>query len=168
MIHENLAETPMFECPPPYRIELYKSGRESDWLRIHEIADEFNVFTPFVFTDQFGSNKDLLADQQFYLLDQGGEPVGTATAWTDTRGTYCGRVHWVAILPEHQGRGLAKPLLSIVCRKLLEMGHSKGCLSTSTARVAAINLYLKFGFQPLIQSDEDEVAWSTFERRQPN
>lgn len=164
MIHDNLEQTPAFDCPSPYTIQLYTAGREADWLRIHECSDEHNVFTPFVFADQFGQDANLLKDRQFYLLDARGVPVGTATAWDETRGLHSGRVHWVAIMPEHQGRGLAKPLLSAVCLKLLALGHSRGCLSTSTARVAAINLYLQFGFRPLIQSDEDELSWSIFER----
>jgi len=163
MIHENLANTPVFECPEPFAIQLYKPGREQDWLSIHERSDHLNAYTPFVFDDQFGQGKALLKDCQFYLVDQHGEPIGTATAWPELRTAYSGRVHWVAILPQFQGQGLAKPLLSAVCQKLLIMGHSKGCLSTSTARIAAISLYLKFGFRPLIQSEEDEISWCRFE-----
>jgi len=165
MIHEKLADMPVFECPPPFAIQSYKPGREEDWLKIHQQSDQLNIFTPFVFADQFGRDISLLRDSQFYLVNQDGEPIGTATAWTDLRTAYSGRVHWVAILPQYQGQGLAKPLLSAVCRKLLAMGHSKGCLSTSTARIAAINLYLKFGFRPLIQSEEDEINWRRFERQ---
>jgi GNAT superfamily N-acetyltransferase len=164
MIHDNLEQTPTFDCPEPYRILPYRSGWEDDWLRIHERSDQLNVFTPFVFVDQFGRDSSLLADRQFYLVDAESMPVGTATAWVETRGAHTGRVHWVAILPEHQGKGLAKPLLTTVCQKLLSLGHRKGCLSTSTARIPAISLYLRFGFRPLIQSDEDELSWSIFER----
>lgn len=164
MIHEKLADTPVFECPPPFAIQFYKPGREDDWLKIHEQSDQLNIFTPFVFADQFGRDKDSLKNGQFYLVNRDGEPIGTATAWADSRTAYSGRVHWVAVMPEYQGQGLAKPLLSTVCQKLLMMGHSKGCLSTSTARIAAINLYLKFGFRPLIQSEEDQISWCRFER----
>jgi len=164
MVHEKLAETPVFQCPKPFAIELYQPGREDDWLKIHEQSDQFNIFTSFVFADQFGRDVAALQDCQFYLVDREGEPIGTATAWTDPRTIYSGRVHWVAILPQFQGLGLSKPLLSAVCQKLLSMGHTKGCLSTSTARIAAIKLYLKFGFRPLIQSEEDEVSWCQFQR----
>lgn len=165
MIHEDLLATPVFDLPQPYSIVLYKPGYEQSWLRIHERSDQHNVFTPFVFVDQFGRDLKSLAERQYYLLDGDDEPVGTATAWDEQRGSYSGRVHWLAIMPEHQGRGLSKALLSTVCQKLLMMGHRKGCLSTSTARLAAICLYLQFGFRPLIRSDEDEVAWSSFENK---
>lgn len=163
MIHNDLSEAPIFDCPPPYRIQPYKPGFEEAWLNIHRQADQLNIFTPFVFGDQFGHDEKLLEERQLYLFDDRDNAVGTATAWTESRGQYSGRVHWVAIVPQHQGRGLSKSLLSSVCQKLLAMGHRQGCLSTSTARIPAINLYLQFGFRPLIQSDEDEVSWSLVE-----
>jgi GNAT superfamily N-acetyltransferase len=58
-----------------------------------------------------------------------------------------------------QGKGLANPLMSIICHRLRELGHSRFYLTTSTARIPAINLYLKFGFQPEINSNEDLLAW---------
>ena len=57
------------------------------------------------------------------------------------------------------GRGLAKPLMTSICRRLRELGHEHVYLSTSTARRAAIGLYLKFGFAPVIRSEEDGAAW---------
>ncbi|RTL41791.1 MAG: GNAT family N-acetyltransferase [Candidatus Melainabacteria bacterium] len=165
MVHEDLLQAPVFDLPQPYSMRLFEPGYEQVWLRIHERSDQHNVFTPFVFVDQFGRDFNLLSERQYYLLDGDAEPVGTATAWDERRGLHSGRVHWLAIVPEHQGRGLSKALLSAVCRKLVLVGHRKGCLSTSTARLAAICLYLQFGFRPLIQSDEDEVAWSQFENQ---
>jgi len=49
--------------------------------------------------------------------------------------------------------------MTSICRRLRELGHQHVYLSTSTARHAAIGLYLKFGFEPLIQSPEDAVVW---------
>lgn len=163
MSHENLADTPIFVCPKPFAIELYKDGREKDWLKIHKLSDQFNVFTPLVYTDQFGKDKKALMKSQYYLLNSTKAAIGTGTAWPD-RTAYSGRVHWLAILPQYHGQGLSKPLLSTVCQNLLKAGHTKGCLSTSTARVPAINLYLKFGFRPLILHEEDALNWHEFGR----
>jgi len=74
-----------------------------------------------------------------------------------------GRVHWVAIDPEHQGRGLSKPLLSTVCNTLAAMGHDEAYLVTSSGRVAAIRLYLHFGFVPVTDAPEAAVAWAALE-----
>jgi GNAT superfamily N-acetyltransferase len=70
-----------------------------------------------------------------------------------------GRVHWMAITPQFQGRGLGKTLLSAICQRLRELGHERAYLTTSSARVQAVGLYLKFGFEPLIRNIEDESLW---------
>ena len=102
-----------------------------------------------------------LRQRQCYLLAPTDEVVGTGTAWfnNNLEGARWGRVHWLAIIPEFQGRGLAKPLMTSICRRLGELGHEHVYLSTSTARPAAIGLYLKFGFAPLIRSEEDAAVW---------
>ena len=103
----------------------------------------------------------MLAQRQAYLCDGQGQPVGTASAWPNepSKGPEYGRVHWVAILPAHQGQGLAKPLLAVVCRRLRQSGHTRAYLDTSTGRLPALNLYLKFGFVPEIRHDQDVTAW---------
>ncbi len=74
-----------------------------------------------------------------------------------------GRVHWVALLPEVQGRGLARPLMTTVCRRLRALGHRRAYLTTAMNRPAAVGLYLKFGFVPVLESDEDRARWRTLE-----
>ena len=71
----------------------------------------------------------------------------------------CRRVHWVAIVPDHQGKGLAKPLLTAICNRLVEIGHDRAYLTTNTVRLPAINLYLAYGFEPEIDTDEDRRVW---------
>jgi GNAT superfamily N-acetyltransferase len=87
--------------------------------------------------------------------------VGTITAWrnADYRSAAYGRVHWVAIVPAFQGRGLARPLLAACLRRLSELGYGGAYLTTSPPRLAAINLYLRFGFTPDVQSVRDAEAW---------
>jgi GNAT superfamily N-acetyltransferase len=71
-----------------------------------------------------------------------------------------GKVNWMLLAPEVQGRGLAKPLLSLACQRLLELGHATALLYTLTARIPAINLYHQFGFVPLIRDETDLEAWN--------
>jgi len=76
-----------------------------------------------------------------------------------SEGQRYGRVHWVAIVPEMQGKGLSKPMLSVVLDRLRELGHGRAYLTTNTVRTAAINLYLKFGFAPDIRAPHEVGAW---------
>jgi N-acetylglutamate synthase-like GNAT family acetyltransferase len=102
-----------------------------------------------------------LARRQCYLLDAAGHPIGTATAWFEDNyhGEVWGRLHWVAILPEWQGRGLGKALMSAVCERLHELHPERSFLRTTSQRLAAIHLYLKFGFEPEFRTPEDKPVW---------
>ncbi len=179
MSRANLDNVPEFAVPAGFTLRWYEPGDEAHWLRIHLAADPFNEITPEFFRKQFGLvqerglqsasarehgsgiNSALLCKRQCYLLAPGGNAIGTGTAWFDDNFQGCrwGRVHWLAIVAEFQGRGLAKPLMTAICRRLRELGHEHAYLSTSTARPAAIGLYLKFGFEPMIQSPEEAVVW---------
>ena len=162
LLREDLENIPDFDIPAGYTIRSYRPGDEAHWLRIHLLADYENQFKPDTFKQQFGSDVRILAQRQFYVLDSAQHVIGAATAWfnEDFDGERIGRVHWVAIVPECQGRGLSRPLMTTVCRRLRELGHNKAYLTTSAARTAAIHLYLRFGFAPLIRTETDRVAWA--------
>jgi GNAT superfamily N-acetyltransferase len=161
MVRENLDEVPHYELAAPYTMRWYRPGDQEAWLEIHERADKYTTVTPGLFEQQFGTDAEALGLRQCYLCDPDGTPIGTATAWfgDDYAGGPWGRVHWVAIVPERQGRGLSKPLLSRVCLRLRELGHGRAYLTTQTVRTAAINLYLKFGFVPEMRDEADVRAW---------
>src|SRR5205823_14626142 len=108
-----------------------------------------------------GTDSALLAQRQCYLIDQAGKVIGTATAWfnDDFDGRRTGRVHWVAIVPEYQRRGLSKPLMTAVCHRLRELGHDRAYLVTAPALRPAINLYRRFGFVPLIPNEAQRESW---------
>jgi ribosomal protein S18 acetylase RimI-like enzyme len=149
---------------PEYSLRRYQPGDEARWTQIHQLADEYNTFTSETFAQQFGDDEAILRERQYYLC-AGDETIGTATAWwnDDFEGERWGQVHWVAVVPQFQGRGLAQPLLAAVCRRLRELGHERAYLGTSTARVAAISLYRKFGFMPHIRSENDAQLWEEVE-----
>jgi GNAT superfamily N-acetyltransferase len=162
MIREHLQDIPLFSLPPAYSLRRYQPGDEQVWLAIHAAADHYNTITPELFIAQFGNDPATLAQRQFYLCDSQQTAVGTATAWFNNnyRAKPYGQVHWVAILPHCQGLGLAKPLLTAICRRLRELGHNRAYLMTSSARLAAINLYLQFGFVAHIESAADQETWN--------
>jgi GNAT superfamily N-acetyltransferase len=161
MLRDNLEDIPVCAFPAGFSLRWYQPGDEARWFRIHRLADHDSEITPDLFARRFGSDHDLLAQRQCYLLDGRGDPIGTATAWFDDDflGARFGRVHYVAIVPDYQGRGLSRPLMSVICQRLRELGHDRAYLATSTARIPAINLYLGFGFVPLIRTEEEAAAW---------
>ncbi len=167
MIREHLERIPQFALPSSFSIRWYQSGDAQAWVKIQQQADQYHSITPALFEREFGHNDAVLQDRQCFLCDASGQAIGTATAWFNDnyRGKPYGRVHWVALVPAMQGKGLAKPLLSAVCSRLRELNHTRAYLVTETARIPAINLYLKFGFVPEIKSANDLSAWREVERR---
>lgn len=161
MICEDLDSTPQCPLPAPYSFRWFRPGDERVWQDIQANADLYNDITDDLFSTQFGPDFDRLRERQVFLLDATQRAIATATAWFDEDfyGQLYGRVHWVAVLPGMQGLGLAKPLMSIICNRLNGLGHKRAYLTTSTARVPAINLYLKFGFVPQITGSHVLGLW---------
>jgi len=144
MTRPDLENWPAWALPSGFTIRPYQSGDAQIWRAIHERADRFNIFDDNTFAQWFGADETLLQTRQKYLLAPDGEVIGTATAWFDD--AEVGRVHWVAIVPEYQGRGLAKPLLSVIGNTLRDCGHRRATLTTSLQRPIAMALYRKIGF----------------------
>ncbi len=162
MIRETLDNVPSFSLPEPYSIRWYQEGDRAVWEDIQERCEnDPRPFPKELFDRGYGMDLGALPQRMVFLLDHSAKPIGTATAWLDENfdGKLYGRIHWVAILQEYQGRGLAKPLMSIVCARLRELGHQRACLRTSTGRIPAINLYNKFGFVPLLRNAAEENDW---------
>ena len=161
MVRRTLDNLPEFALPARWSVRWYQPGDETSWFRIQQAAERQHEITPGLFRRQFGQDERLLGERQCYLLDPDNQPAGTATAWFDDdfEGGQWGRVHWVAILPEHQGQGLGSPLMIAVCRRLRELGYDRAFLRTAANRIPAIRLYLRLGFEPHPRNAEEERLW---------
>jgi len=132
MTLDDAAQVPRYAVPAGFKIVWYESGDEAAWIDIHLQADKYKKFDVSTFASQFGTDMALLHERQCYLVSPSGEKIGTSTAWFDHSyrdGRY-GRIHWVAIVPSFQGQGLARPLLSAACQRLVTLGHRKAYLGS--------------------------------------
>lgn len=162
MTRATLRELPPSALPSGYRLRAFRPGDETAWLAIQAASDRFNahVIAPDLFARVFGADEPTLASRLFFAEGAGGEPVGTAAAWwREGPDDTWGRVHWVAVLPEHQGKGLGRALLTAVCARLADLGHAHAYLTTSAGRLPALRLYLSAGFRPEVGSAEEASAW---------
>ena len=167
MTRQHLRDIPSWTLPTGHSFQWYRPGDEKKWHKIQRQADRLNDITPELFEHSFGTDEHLLKERVLFLIDQDGHAIGTAAAWfgDDCHGQRWGRVHWVAIVPQEQGRGLSKPLMTQICLRLRQLGHKRAYLTTNTARTPAISLYLAFGFTPEIRSRGDLQAWRDFENQ---
>jgi len=160
MVRPNLDDLPQPPLPEGFLLRDFRDGDEQAWIDIHIPSDRHHQFDLKCYRGEFGDDRDDIRRRQIFLCEAAGRPIGTVTAWFDAaRGPAWGRIHWVAIEPPWQGRGLSKPMLAAACRRLRDLGHSRGVLTTQTVRPRAVGLYLRFGFVPEITCPADADAW---------
>ena len=82
------------------------------------------------------------------------------SAWynRDFKGQDYGLVHWVAVRPAYQRRGLGKAGLSFTLNKMAQW-HDRSYLNTSIKRLPAVKLYLNFGFMPDLHDSSAVEKW---------
>lgn len=167
MIRPNLDDIPVFNLPKPFKLRNYHKGDEENWFQIYKAADHYNKIYSAMFKEYFGADEVKLGRRQFYICNEDDQTIATATSWynEDYHGESIGRVHWVAVHPDYQGLGLAKPLISNVLNRFKELGHKKCYLRTLSVRTPAICLYLSFGFRPDIRTVKDKEIWRKIGQR---
>lgn len=161
MIRENLENIPQYDMPSEFSARFFRPGDDKTWVDVVQRADSYQEIDEKAFFNNFGEDLEALEERMYFLCDDKGNEIGTATAWynSDSHSLDCGRVHWVAIVPAMQGKGLAKPLMTVVCNRFKELGYKRACLTTEHVRLPAISLYLKFGFVPEIRNEKDARVW---------
>jgi len=171
MARDHLENVPVFALPAGYRLRGWRPGDEVAWTAIQRVADTLNTIDDGLFARQYGIAPDALEERMWFVTSDEGNAVGTISAWWEHTARRSsagdrGRIHWVAVRPEHQRRGLAKAMMS---RALLWMGehHERAMLDTSSGRPWAARLYLDFGFRPEpadLLDPSRRAAWHAVQR----
>jgi len=162
MIRRHLAGLPAHPLAPGYRIRAFRRGEEPLWADVECAAGEFD--TPerarAHFEREFGAFLQEMEKRCLFLESPEGQVIGTASAWyhPSFRGEPHGRLHWVAIHPEYQGKKLARPLVGAAMARLAEL-HDRAYLTTQTTSWKAVKIYLDFGFEPLLDTPRWEEGW---------
>lgn len=160
MVRDDLEAIPEYELPDGYAIRWYQPGDGEHWLRIHQECEGYGSLSANLFDEQFGTDPKVLRERIAFVCREDGIPVSTNAAWMgDWNGVHWGRVHWVATSQDEQGKGLSKPIMTLICERLKSLGHDKAYLTTNTSRVRAIALYTVFGFQAYWETEKEERIW---------
>lgn len=169
MMRNDLLHIPEYALPPGFRIRLFEKGDEHNWARIETSAGEFKDEESALehFNKEFGPYMDEMSTRCVFIENKNGEVIGTTTAWygdLNGNGEVSGRIHWVGVSLEFQGKKLSKPLLS-AAMNILADHHSKAFLTSQTTSYQAINMYLNYGFEPLITGPSCFEAWTLLEKK---
>lgn len=161
MLHRDLARAPQDALPTGYRLRPYAAGDVATWVRLQQAAEPYFLPTAENFAASMPGDTAALAARVRFLVEPSGADIGTITAWHGTleEGREIGQIHWVAIVPEAQGSGLAKPMLAAACALLRQHHHTSAFLETNTRRLPALNLYLRAGFAPYPRDAAERDAW---------
>ena len=168
MIREHLRDLPGAPVPEGFLIRHFQRKDISFWADIETSVGEFadTAKAHARFSNEFGPHIDHMKERCLFLTDEKGYAIGTTTAWFNRdflSGDY-GRVHWVAVRPVWQGKGLGR-LLVTKALELMTRWHEKAYLTTQTTSWIAIRLYLDMGFRPFITKAEEEEGWQLLKKK---
>ena len=148
------AGLPLVASPLPegYSFVFYKEGDEASWARIEASVLEFESdFSAIMhFKQNFVPHENELRKRCLFIENGSGEKIATTTAWWryigDERRAW---MHWVAVMPEYQGQGLGKAIVSKATELMAELeGNVDFYLGTQTWSYKAVGIYKQHGFLP--------------------
>lgn len=164
---------PSYSLPSGYSFQFYRpdSDDKLNWTRITQAAGEFKtiddglkMFDKYYLSASPLAELYLLPERLFFLVDPQGKYIGTTTAAAELiNGEEQGSLQWVSIIPEYQGKKLAKPMVTNALRMIAKK-YSRCHLASQTTSWRAINMYADLGFQPDLTTTNSEKAWKELER----
>lgn len=167
MKRADLKHIPEYQLPEEYKIRFFREGEENIWARVETSVDEFaNEAAALAhFEKEFSPFLHEMRKRCLFIENCDGQVIGTTTAWygiLEGEQNVTGRIHWVAVVPEYQGKKLSKPLLAKAMQVLAEY-HDSAYLTSQTTSYQAVNMYLNFGFEPYLTNETDIEAWKLLE-----
>ena len=165
MTRENAENFPAYALPEGYQFAKFTPEDESAWVRLQTVVThvENEQQGRQIFREEFlqageevpcaeCSGYEETVCRTVLVKDTAGNLVGAATLWMgDTFGETWQRVHWVAVHPDHQGKGLAKCMLARMLALYQELGcESPIYLTTQTKTYRAVRIYAQMGFSPYL------------------
>lgn len=161
---------PIYELPKGYSFVFMPEDIEKVWCKVQfeaMLVDSMEQAKE-VFQRSFLPYAELLEKFCVFVRNDRKEIVATAALWPgDLFGYIKQRVHWIAILPSEQGKGIGKALLTKLMQ--LKEQYYPGewmYVTTQSWNYNAVELYYQFGFEPYL--DEQPVNWYSYDFRDSN
>lgn len=141
-------------CPLPrgYEIRPYEPGMEKDWAILQASVEHMDTAEEALarFNEELAPDQETLRNRAFFVYNPEGRLAASALLWHGNHfGRTLARVHWVAVSPDEQGKGLCKALMTL----LMDLYHKNSLtgglyLTSQTWSYKALNIYRQFGFKP--------------------
>ena len=165
LIRSHMRDIPYVAFPQGFGIRALRPGEGALWLDIQRDSEPYFPIPASIFHQEFGYDLPATQWRSFLVTNERGVGVGVISAWYNRnfRGLDYGQVHWVAIRPSYQGKGLGKAALSYTLNQLAQW-HERAYLGTQSKRIPAIKLYLDFGFLPDLVEPGALEGWREVKR----
>lgn len=139
------------ELPSGFKFVKFQEGDEKAWAEIETSVLEFEKVQDAekYFKENYLPYINELKRRTLFVENEEGEKVATFTAWWN----YTGErrypfMHWVAVKPEYQGKGLGKALIAEGVKFMVSIeGDCTMYIPTQTWSHKAIRLYRWAGFE---------------------
>lgn len=153
---ENLP--PITPLPAGYTLRTFQ---EDDLEPLAVLLDA--VFTEEAWTPELVKERLVAAPdvKKIFVIAQDDVLVATASARIDPeRFPDSGYVHWVAVHPDHRGKGLGTLITLATLHEFVRMGCKDAVLETQDKRKEAIKLYMNLGFKPVHIHESHLLRWA--------
>ena len=150
---------------PGYALRAFRPGDEDAWVALLATGT-FGEWDRARLDRMLAGERAPLPLAGAFFAAHAGRPVGTACTflYQGAEGEYS-ELGWVAVLPEHRGRGLGRWVCQAVLAFARERGHRYIFLKTEDFRLPAIRLYLSLGFEPEMVDPSHPAWWQALRAR---
>ena len=155
MMCNTLCPSACSPLPSGYSFRLCKRKELEKWKALHiddpEQYDVYDAILSNYIERVYAPKGNEFYQKCVFVCDAKGRPVGTCFIWKAYNLFYA--VHWLKVMPQYEGKGLGRAILSFVLESLPAKDYPV-FLHTHPSSYRAIKLYSDFGFKFLT----DEVT----------
>lgn len=159
-----VADPPVVELPAAYAIRQYDPADESRFYEIMRLAG-----WPGWDAARLRATLSKAIPRGWFIVAERetDAAVGTAMCLHNYKRVtpFWGNLGWLACDPAHAGRGIGRALTAAVVSRFLEAGYEKIDLYSEDFRLAALKVYLRVGFEPLLYTDDMAGRWEAICRQ---
>lgn len=155
MVRPSRERISVSRLPAGYRLRTFADGDERAY------GDLFRLAWPDEGTLEH-TRKHALPGGFLFVEDEASRQlVASCVAFAPETPSHAenGSLGWLVVDPAHGGRGLGRLIAGTVTNRLLDEQYALPWLGTEDDRLAALHIYLAFGWEPHLYEEGMEARW---------